>query len=122
MLSRIRLIAVVVGICLFGVTSAASAENWLGVYDDEDCIVDINLDSIVKGDDDFVYYDFRIFDYLYGDENLYGMAVDCQKRIIYHDFLEIKKVHGSNWKSQGEEIVSGSVGASEADLVCSRAR
>lgn len=119
MLTRIRLIAVVVGICLFGVASAASAENWVVVYEDEDSEMEIDLDSIRKGEDALVYYTSTID---YGIFSDFDSAVDCQKHLLYFDLLETKKVHGANWRSQGEEVVSGSVGAYEVDLVCSRAR
>lgn len=94
---------IVVGICLFVTVSAAYAENFVDMVGATGSAIKdhaVDVDSIRKSDDGFVYFTEK------NPMGLYNKVVDCQKRI---------------WKSNGREVVPGSYGALLADFVCSRA-
>lgn len=103
--------------CLTLLLSAqpAQAENWVTVADDEDFWIDVDADSIHRGSDGLVYYRERTLDTA-------DMAVDCARRITYT--IKIY-VHGGleypNWREQGSEVVSGSIGEMAVNYVCARA-
>ncbi len=102
-----------VGFCLLWNVSAAHAENWVRIVsnpDDDPSFADVDVDSILKGDDGLVYYRGR------EDMGVSPSAVDCQKQIFY-----VIGDGSGDWKSSPYPIKPGTDTAKEADFVCSRA-
>jgi len=99
-------------LCFIGIISNASAENWVRVVSNpggDPSFVDIDTDSIRKGDDGLVYFNPQ------EDLGVSPSAVDCQQRLYY--------VIGDgswDWKNDPYPIEPGSDTAKEADFVCSR--
>jgi hypothetical protein len=92
--------------------TAAYAQNWVRVADNpggDPAYVEIDADSIYKGEDGLVYFDAQ------DDMGVSASAINCQDRIYY--------VVGSgswDWKASPYTIRPGTDTAKEADLVCSR--
>lgn len=105
MQQSIRLFAVVVfGLVLF--VPAASAENWVRVIDEPDgYMIEVNTDSIRKGDDGLVYFEI---DDGYG---LLSSAIDCVNRIHYT--VRDKQ----DWRAKGTPI-EGTDYDAEEKVVC----
>ena len=110
--NRLNNIALTVGFCLVWIMPSAHAETWVRVVSNpggDPSSIDIEADSIRKGDDGLVYFDAQ------DDMGISPSAVDCQQRIYY--------VVGNarpDWRSQKYPIKPGSNTAKEADFVCSR--
>lgn len=94
--------SIAITFCLLATIPAAHAVNFVTVPDAKGAPIvnhTVDVDSIRKGDDGFVYFT---------EKNPMGQrdtAVHCGKR---------------TWKSSGDKIVPGSYGALLADFVCSR--
>jgi len=93
-------------------SSQALAENWVTVYEGEILWLDVDKDSIRRGNDNLVYYQLK---------NLVktDRAVDCQKRMIY-----TLKIHAPdqpdfpNWRDEGWVAEADSSAEAELEYVC----
>lgn len=108
MKSKIRVRGIMAGICLFGISSAAHAVNFVDVSTTAKNHA-VDVDSIRKGDDGLVYFTEK------NPMGQFDEAVNCQERILY-------TVRSGDWRSKGRKIVPRSYGALLADFVCSQAR
>ncbi|MBI1919530.1 MAG: hypothetical protein HYS23_00465 [Geobacter sp.] len=114
MKSKIRVLGIKVGICLFGIVPVAHAVNFVDTPGAAMKDHAVDVDSIRKGDDGLVYFTEK------NPMGLYDRAVNCQERISYTlSFKEPQKY--PDWRSKGQKIVPRSYGALLADFVCSRA-
>lgn len=95
-----------VGICLFFIMSMAHARNWVSAENGE-TIVDV--DSIRKGTDGLVYYEY-IFEDIY-----LTAAYDCKNGIEY-DMAD------DDWRSKGVKTRPNSGSYYVMKFVCSRVR
>lgn len=105
-------IVLVTGFCLVWTALPAHAENWVRVISNpggDPSHIDIDVDSILKGNDGLVYFDAQ------DDMGISPSAVDCQQGIYY-----VVGNNRPNWKSQPYAIQPGTGPAQEADFVCSR--
>jgi len=110
--NRLTKVIAAVGFCLVWIIPSAHAENWVRVVSspgEERSFLDVDVDSILKGDDGLVYYRTQ------EDMGISPTAVDCQQRVYY-----VIGDGSRDWRSNGYPIEPGSETAQEADFVCSR--
>src|SRR5262245_28705663 len=96
-------------------TSAALAENWV-VVDDDEIGASVDHDSIRRGSDNLVYFTAEFSDK--SDD-----AVDCQAGVMYT--LKLYAMDGisyPNWREDGRAIVPDSPGDAVRRYVCANVR
>ncbi len=95
--------------------AGAKAENWQDTHH----VTLIDVDSIHKEADGLVYFlekDKYPFDADSPNEPRKA-AVDCDKRMSYSAYsIEYE----SDWRSKGQKVIPGTMGAELLDFVCSR--
>jgi hypothetical protein len=92
-------------------TTAALAENWVVVVDEE-IGASVDKDSIRRGGDGLVYFTVR-----YSDKS--DAAVNCETATAYT--LKLYAMDGypyPNWRNEGRAVVPGSVGDDVYKYVC----
>jgi hypothetical protein len=103
----------IVGLLLALTGGAASAENWVSVFEDADGIyMDVDRDSIHKGDDGLVY--FRS-----DGPDVADQAADCSNGTLYT--LKLYVMDGMeypDWRKNGRPVVSGSPGEATLNYAC----
>lgn len=110
------------GILLAGFSPAAKAEQFVAVYNSAKVldVVEIDIDSIRKGERDLVYYT---------DKSAFGLshgAADCKGRKLY----TLESEFGSeghmqpmpDWEKQGRPVKKGTKGDTLLTFICSRVR
>jgi hypothetical protein len=107
-----KLGSLAIGVGLLLAIGPAQAEKWV----DTKLLNFIDVDSIKKGPDGLVYYRERGKDAK--GAGLMG-AYDCAKNIAYSpEAIALL----DNWKTKGEPVKPGTVGAGLQQFVCSRVR
>ena len=113
---------IIVGVLLIASASMAHAENWVDTHHD----ILIDVDSIRQASDGLVYYLSKSRSYdMDSNGNPAGTswgtadkaAFDCRQRISYSSYsIEYE----ADWRSKGEAVRPGTMGAELFDFVCSR--
>ncbi|MBP6013385.1 MAG: hypothetical protein KBA31_14265 [Alphaproteobacteria bacterium] len=94
--------------------TAAQAENWVVVVDEE-IGASVDKDSIRRGSDGLVYFTVR-----YSEKS--DAAVNCETATAYT--IKLYAMDGynyPNWRNEGRPIVPGSVGDGVYKYVCANA-
>lgn len=109
-------IVLLTGITFSLAAPLAFAENWL----DTGHVTLIDGDSIHKGSDGLVYYTEK--DKYHSDEDGPNTprvgAVDCVNRIAYSAY----RMDEPDWRTKGDAVIPGTMGAELLDFVCSRVK
>ncbi|MEQ1610384.1 MAG: hypothetical protein ABL956_15670 [Hyphomonadaceae bacterium] len=105
-----------VALMVFAVAPSAFATNWV----DTGHAILIDVDSIRKGPDGLIYH---LEKQTYSSDDLalppLEAATDCVKRISYSGY-SLK--YQADWRSRGEPVMPGTMGAALLDFVCDRVK